>query len=95
MLSPALLTQRLGQGRVNVLALVRPCFLVIKVTYNTLKRRILVVGADTEHFFFTKGEFMNICVVSTFDGTTDDFMEIVNWAKDKLGASVSLPSCWR
>ena len=24
---------------------------------------------------------MNICVVSTFDGTTDDFMEIFNWAK--------------
>ena len=27
---------------------------------------------------------MNICVVSTFDGTTGDFMEIFNWAKDKL-----------
>ena len=26
---------------------------------------------------------MNICVVSTFDGTTEDFMEIFNWAKDK------------
>jgi len=26
---------------------------------------------------------MNICVVSTFDGTTDDFMEIFNWAKSK------------
>ena len=26
---------------------------------------------------------MNICVVSTFDGTIDDFMEIFNWAKDK------------
>ena len=26
---------------------------------------------------------MNICVVSTFDGTTDDFMEIFNWAKGK------------
>ena len=26
---------------------------------------------------------MNICVVSTFDGTTDDFMEIFNWAKDQ------------
>ena len=33
-----------------------------------------------------KGEFMNICVVSTFDGTTDDFMEIFNWAKDKASA---------
>ena len=29
---------------------------------------------------------MNICVVSTFDGTTDDFMEIYNWAKDKASA---------
>ena len=29
---------------------------------------------------------MNICVVSTFDGTTDDFMEIFNWAKDKASA---------
>ena len=29
---------------------------------------------------------MNICVVSTFDGTTDDFMEIFNWAKDKAAA---------
>ena len=27
---------------------------------------------------------MNICVVSTFDGTTGDFMEIFNWAKYKL-----------
>ena len=26
---------------------------------------------------------MNICVVSTFDGSTDDFMEIFNWAKSK------------
>ena len=26
---------------------------------------------------------MNICVVSTFEGTTDDFMEIFNWAKNK------------
>ena len=26
---------------------------------------------------------MNICVVSTFDGTTEDFMEIFNWAKKK------------
>ena len=26
---------------------------------------------------------MNICVVSTFEGTTDDIMEIFNWAKDK------------
>ena len=26
---------------------------------------------------------MNVCVVSTFDGTTDNFMEIFNWAKDK------------
>ena len=26
---------------------------------------------------------MNICVVSTFEGTTEDFMEIFNWAKDK------------
>ena len=32
---------------------------------------------------------MNICVVSTFDGTTDDFMEIFNWAKDKPGASAT------
>jgi len=24
--------------------------------------------------------------VSTFDGTTDDFMEIFNWAKDKTSA---------
>ena len=29
---------------------------------------------------------MNICVVSTFDGTPDDFMEIFNWAKDKASA---------
>ena len=29
---------------------------------------------------------MNICVVSTFDGTTDDFMEIFNWAKDEASA---------
>mgnify|MGYP001035648210 FL=1 len=29
---------------------------------------------------------MNICVVSTFDGTTDDYMEILNWAKDKSSA---------
>ena len=29
---------------------------------------------------------MNICVVSTFDGTTDDFMKIFNWAKDKASA---------
>ena len=29
---------------------------------------------------------MNICVVSTFEGTTDDFMEIFNWAKDKSSA---------
>ena len=29
---------------------------------------------------------MNICIVSTFDGTTDDFMEIFNWAKDKASA---------
>ena len=29
---------------------------------------------------------MNICVVSTFDGTTDDFMEIFNWAKGKASA---------
>ena len=26
---------------------------------------------------------MNICIVSTFNGTTDDFMEIFNLAKDK------------
>ena len=32
---------------------------------------------------------MNICVVSTFDGTTDDFMEIFNWAKDKASAFVT------
>ncbi len=29
---------------------------------------------------------MNICIVSTFDGTTDDFMEIFNWAKNKGSA---------
>ena len=29
---------------------------------------------------------MNICIVSTFDGTTDDFMEIFNWAKNKSSA---------
>ena len=29
---------------------------------------------------------MNICFVSTFEGTTDDFMEIFNWAKDKSSA---------
>ena len=29
---------------------------------------------------------MNICMVSTFDGTTNDFMEIFNWAKDKASA---------
>ena len=29
---------------------------------------------------------MNICVVSTFEGTTEDFMEIFNWAKDKASA---------
>ena len=29
---------------------------------------------------------MNICVVSTFEGSTDDFMEIFNWAKDKSSA---------
>ena len=29
---------------------------------------------------------MNICMVSTFEGTTDDFMEIFNWAKDKSSA---------
>ena len=29
---------------------------------------------------------MNLCVVSTFEGTTDDFMEIFNWAKDKTSA---------
>ena len=32
---------------------------------------------------------MNICVVSTFDGSTDDFMEIFNWAKDKASASAT------
>ncbi len=26
---------------------------------------------------------MNICVVSTFDGTTDDYMEMFNATKDK------------
>ena len=26
---------------------------------------------------------MNICVVLTFNGSTDDSMEIFNWAKDK------------
>jgi|TARA_B110000211_G_scaffold108_1_gene137 hypothetical protein len=35
-----------------------------------------------------KEEFMNICVVSTFEGTTDDFMEIFNWVKDKASAFV-------
>ena len=29
---------------------------------------------------------MNICFVSTFNGTTNDFMEIFNWAKDKTSA---------
>ncbi len=29
---------------------------------------------------------MNICMVSTFEGTIDDFMEIWNWAKDKSSA---------
>ena len=29
---------------------------------------------------------MNICVVSTFEGTTEDFMENFNWAKDKASA---------
>ena len=29
---------------------------------------------------------MNICVVSTFNGSTDDSMEIFNWAKDKASA---------
>ena len=29
---------------------------------------------------------MNICMVSTFDGTTNDFMEIFSWAKDKASA---------
>ncbi|MDC0037236.1 hypothetical protein OAJ30_01010 [Alphaproteobacteria bacterium] len=29
---------------------------------------------------------MNICVVSTFEGITDDFMEIYNWAKDKASS---------
>ena len=29
---------------------------------------------------------MNICIASTFDGTTEDFMEIFNWAKDKASA---------
>ena len=32
---------------------------------------------------------MNICVVSTFDGTTDDFMQIFNWAKEKLSTSAT------
>ena len=31
---------------------------------------------------------MNICVVSTFDGTTDDFMEIFNWAKGQASEVV-------
>ena len=26
---------------------------------------------------------MNICVVSTFDGTTDDYMEMFNTTKEK------------
>ena len=26
---------------------------------------------------------MNICVVSTFDGTTDDYMEMFNFTKEK------------
>ena len=32
---------------------------------------------------------MNICVMSTFDGTTDDFMQIFNWAKEKLSTSAT------
>ena len=28
---------------------------------------------------------MNICVVSTFDGTTDDYMEMFNATKEKAG----------
>ena len=31
---------------------------------------------------------MNICVVSTFNGTTDDFMEIFNWAKGQASEFV-------
>ena len=29
---------------------------------------------------------MNICVVSTFDGTTDDYMEMFNATKEKAAA---------
>ena len=36
---------------------------------------------------------MNICVVSTFDGTTDDFMEMFNWAKNKASAFVTDLEC--
>ena len=32
---------------------------------------------------------MNICVVSTFDGTTEDFMETFNWAKEKMASSAT------
>ena len=32
---------------------------------------------------------MNVCVVSTFDGTTEDFMEIFNWAKEKMASSAT------
>ena len=31
---------------------------------------------------------MNICMVSNFEGTTDDFMEIFNWAKDQASEFV-------
>ena len=32
---------------------------------------------------------MNICVVSTFDGTTDNFMEMFNWAKEESSSFVT------
>ena len=28
---------------------------------------------------------MNVCIVSTFDGNTDDFMEMFNATKEKAG----------
>ena len=32
---------------------------------------------------------MNICVVSTFDGTTEDYMELWNWLEDKRDKIIS------
>jgi len=53
--------------------------------------RILLFGTDTKSKKLQKnqGEIMNICMVSTFDGTTDDFMEIFNWAKDQMSESAT------